>query len=343
MQREFPSASNIRTRVFDHLRLVAAPHLQWKLERNVPEADVPAELVAVWFDDAYRPKWGEFRRAFDATEFEALERFNERFDAVADALPDTLIELQHDPKWREVELAAAEALTAMGLDVPPDRERVSPFAPDLVDLADLLELASPHLPTSGKGMALGAGPEALTLVDRDLDLRLLDPDERVLIEIYERANVRQLDALEFQSAFFERIDGDPKVDVALLSPRLYGMSRGSFIEFWPRFVRPLKPGALLLARVPIEAEGARATYDEERLERHWAPFEFVHRQEREGDGWRAFDVVARKASDATPVMEKEEPAQERQERSESRPPQRRFTPRPPPPRRPMRGGPRRRP
>ena len=41
----------IRAEVLSHLELLASPELQARYERDVEIADVPAELVCVWFDD----------------------------------------------------------------------------------------------------------------------------------------------------------------------------------------------------------------------------------------------------------------------------------------------------
>jgi len=105
--------ANIRSSIREHLRLLADPVAQREYERNVPVADVPAELLCGWCDDVYHPASAAFQSAFSPRELAALAEFDNLFNAAAAELPDPLLrlrELQAHPAWGRVMSGAATAL-----------------------------------------------------------------------------------------------------------------------------------------------------------------------------------------------------------------------------------------
>jgi len=115
-----------RKQIIDYLELVASKKAQLEYQISVPVADVPAELFCMWFDDLYTPADDpsiynpgvfeegvrEFESCFSTEEIEALKKFHEHFESVADAIPPNLRleELQTNRLWREVMVAAVKAL-----------------------------------------------------------------------------------------------------------------------------------------------------------------------------------------------------------------------------------------
>lgn len=103
-----------RRTMLDLLRLLADPEAQRAYERNVPIAQVPAELLCMWFDDLYHPDSSAFHEAFDPVERAALARFHAVFTEVADRMPERLervAELHAWSEWSVVVRAAARVLT----------------------------------------------------------------------------------------------------------------------------------------------------------------------------------------------------------------------------------------
>jgi hypothetical protein len=95
------------------LSLLASEEEQLAYERDVPIADVPAELLCLWFDDTYHPDFG-WRAYFADRELEALACFNALYGRQKKRLPTscgTIRTWLASPVWREVMSAAAETLT----------------------------------------------------------------------------------------------------------------------------------------------------------------------------------------------------------------------------------------
>jgi hypothetical protein len=108
--------ANIRSSIHQELKLLADPEAQREYERNVPIADVPAELFAGWFDDSYHPQSPAFQAAFSPRELEALAEFNSLFTAAGAELPEPLPRLSDllaHPVWARVSSGAAKALRGL--------------------------------------------------------------------------------------------------------------------------------------------------------------------------------------------------------------------------------------
>jgi len=105
--------ARLRSSIGEQLTLLSDPEAQRQYERNVPIADVSAELFCGWFDDLYHPESPAFRAAFSPRELEDLAEFNEVFIRVAAELPEPLprlCDLQAHPAWGCVVSGAARAL-----------------------------------------------------------------------------------------------------------------------------------------------------------------------------------------------------------------------------------------
>jgi hypothetical protein len=110
--------SPLRSTVLGLLRLLSDRDAQIAYEREVPIADVPAELLCM-FNDQYLPKTYLFQSAFTPDERAVLAVFHERFTEVADALPRDLTrvaDLHAHTEWRSLMRAAADALNRVGDD-----------------------------------------------------------------------------------------------------------------------------------------------------------------------------------------------------------------------------------
>jgi hypothetical protein len=64
----------IRRAVFEEIELLAHASLQVRYEKNVPIANVPAELICGFCDDLYHPKSQVFLDAFNEDEPQRFSR-----------------------------------------------------------------------------------------------------------------------------------------------------------------------------------------------------------------------------------------------------------------------------
>jgi hypothetical protein len=110
----------LRGNVREHLALLADFEGQRKYERDVPIADVPAELVCGWFDDSYYPDSPAFQAAFLPAELTILRDFNACFQSIQGTVPDpiSLTELQAMDVWRQLADAARSTLAAIPEELP---------------------------------------------------------------------------------------------------------------------------------------------------------------------------------------------------------------------------------
>jgi hypothetical protein len=102
--------------IIDILRLLSSPEAQREYQRSVPIADIPAELVNMWFDDLYHPDTDQFRATFQPIERKALAEFHDRYRSVVDHLPRSLENLHSSAEWLLVVKAAQQALAVVGRD-----------------------------------------------------------------------------------------------------------------------------------------------------------------------------------------------------------------------------------
>lgn len=97
------------------LKLLSNREAQLRYEADVPVANVPAELLCMWFDDHYHPETAWFSQAFTDHERQALADFNAFFSGVAGRLPTDqgVAGLHAEPVWDDVCAKASEALAEL--------------------------------------------------------------------------------------------------------------------------------------------------------------------------------------------------------------------------------------
>lgn len=97
------------------LKLISSFDEQIQYEKSVPIADVPAELICMWFNDVYHLT-EDFKNDFTADELAALSKFNSFYDEKIPFLLDLKSELKefhNSPVWKEVSEEAKKALNKL--------------------------------------------------------------------------------------------------------------------------------------------------------------------------------------------------------------------------------------
>ncbi len=92
------------------LELLSSKEDQLKYQKDIPIANVPAELLCMWFDDCYHPNTRLFKRSFSSNEQEKLEEFNQFYDTHCKKLPDILEEMHINEDWKLIMHKAKETL-----------------------------------------------------------------------------------------------------------------------------------------------------------------------------------------------------------------------------------------
>ena len=108
------AAVDLRNNIVGLVRTLASKDEQLAYEFNVPIANVPAELVCMWFDDLYHPDADLFLEAFTPAERERLARFHAFYEARVEQLPDTLAEMHQNAAWLEVMSEAQRVMDDLG-------------------------------------------------------------------------------------------------------------------------------------------------------------------------------------------------------------------------------------
>ena len=112
-----PEEERVQTRrVFrDLLELISDFSAQRKYEQDVPIANVPAELVCMWFDDQYHPDSTRFSDAFSSRERAALADFSAYYGARKRVLPMStgVDSLQATQEWADVSEKARATLAEL--------------------------------------------------------------------------------------------------------------------------------------------------------------------------------------------------------------------------------------
>ncbi len=96
---------------------IASPERAREYQRNVPTAEVPAELFCHW-DDEYHLDDPVLTEAFTEVEMKALASFHSQFEKVSDATPELLPPLEELlalPEFQHLSRCAAQALAALGV------------------------------------------------------------------------------------------------------------------------------------------------------------------------------------------------------------------------------------
>jgi len=109
----------IRNRRIEALKLAASWPDQTAFQRRSPNIPVPVEVIEKWYDTLPNGEDTRFPEPlYSAQEAHALRRFAHRIEAICDATPDPLPELDEVfglPAWKDLREAAQETLNVMML------------------------------------------------------------------------------------------------------------------------------------------------------------------------------------------------------------------------------------
>ncbi len=111
---------NTRVRIIELLQLLASEQEQLDYEKDVPIADVPAELLCMWFDDLYYP--GSIGSRFNQSEAATLAKFNDFYDVEKRKLPQssgTIRTWLANSTWRKIMTAANDTLKEINSNNDP--------------------------------------------------------------------------------------------------------------------------------------------------------------------------------------------------------------------------------
>lgn len=106
-------ADIIRQNVLDILLLWSSKDKQLEYQKNVPIAQVSAELFCQWADDCYIPEAGQFELAFTKIEREILADFDKKINYISDNTPNDLpfiTDFVNTHEWFVLNQLAAETL-----------------------------------------------------------------------------------------------------------------------------------------------------------------------------------------------------------------------------------------
>jgi hypothetical protein len=99
---------SIRKAIIDEIDLLAHISKQLQYEKDVPIADVPAELVCGFCNDLYHPKSEQMLSEFTEVELKGLAHLYGVLCEAASLDVSGAIELVKHPKWRAVVAVAKE-------------------------------------------------------------------------------------------------------------------------------------------------------------------------------------------------------------------------------------------
>ena len=106
-------AKRIRQNVLSILDLWSSKEEQLEYQRNVPIAQVSAELFCQWADDFYHPESTQFKMAFDEKEREILADFDKTFNHISEKTPNDLPYIDDFVKTKEWEVVNRAALETL--------------------------------------------------------------------------------------------------------------------------------------------------------------------------------------------------------------------------------------
>lgn len=106
----------VRNRIIEYLELASSFEQQVDYQRNVPIANVPAEMVEQWADQVHGdPRASEQADVYSAAEVKALGDFSAVWRDVVERTPNPLPAIEEMiglPVWEELRVAAASALAS---------------------------------------------------------------------------------------------------------------------------------------------------------------------------------------------------------------------------------------
>lgn len=98
----------MRDSIIKEIELLAHPSLQLQYEKEVPQANVPGELICGFCDDLYHPKSPQFLDQFSESELKDLSHLYGVMCEAAKLEAASVQELLLNPKWRAVVSVAKE-------------------------------------------------------------------------------------------------------------------------------------------------------------------------------------------------------------------------------------------
>ncbi len=99
---------SIRDAIIQEIELLALPSKQLEYEQNVPNANVPAELVCGFCDDLYDPKSEELLSTFTTDELRGLAHLYGVLVEASAVEASSVTELLRHREWRTVVKVAKE-------------------------------------------------------------------------------------------------------------------------------------------------------------------------------------------------------------------------------------------
>ena len=102
---------SIRKAIIAEIELLSLPSKQLEYEKNVPIANVPAELICGFCDDLYHPKSEQMLSLFNEDELKGLAHLYGVLCEASTIDATSVADLLKNEKWREV-VALAKELSA---------------------------------------------------------------------------------------------------------------------------------------------------------------------------------------------------------------------------------------
>ena len=99
---------SIRNAIKKEIKLLSSPTLQLEYERNVPIANVPAELICSYCDDLYHPQSEQMQSQFNQEELKDLKNLYSVISDAAEIEASSVKELQESKQWQTVIKTAKE-------------------------------------------------------------------------------------------------------------------------------------------------------------------------------------------------------------------------------------------
>ena len=102
--------NDFRKSFINYLELLSSDEKLRKYKEEVPIADVPAEIVCMWFDDLYTINDEIFNNAFSQKERQLLKEFNDYFALRVEKLSNNFDSLMQSIEFIEIRQKALEIL-----------------------------------------------------------------------------------------------------------------------------------------------------------------------------------------------------------------------------------------
>lgn len=116
--RRDTKGNTLRESVLEEIKGISSAQAQLEYERDVPIADVPAEMICGFCDDLFHPKSQVFLDAFTSDEVRGLAELYGRMCASSEAFErddaQTVSEILKVPEWRRTMAFAKTLFVRLG-------------------------------------------------------------------------------------------------------------------------------------------------------------------------------------------------------------------------------------